>query len=56
MNSRERLEATLGHRQPDRVCVDLGAAAALRDHAWTRASWRYSLSATAWLCSLSRAP
>jgi hypothetical protein len=25
MNSRERLEATLNHRQPDRVCVDFGA-------------------------------
>lgn len=26
MNSRERLAATLEHRQPDRVCVDLGAS------------------------------
>ena len=25
MNSRERLQATLNHRQPDRVCVDFGA-------------------------------
>ena len=25
MNSRERFEATLNHREPDRVCVDLGA-------------------------------
>jgi len=25
MNSRERLQATLEHRQPDRVCVDFGA-------------------------------
>lgn len=25
MNSRERLNATLNHRQPDRVCVDFGA-------------------------------
>jgi len=25
MNSRQRLEATLNHRQPDRVCVDFGA-------------------------------
>ena len=25
MNGRERLEATLNHRQPDRVCVDIGA-------------------------------
>jgi len=25
MNGRERLEATLNHRQPDRVCVDFGA-------------------------------
>jgi hypothetical protein len=25
MNSRERLAATLSHRQPDRVCVDFGA-------------------------------
>ena len=25
MNSRERLQATLDHRQPDRVCVDFGA-------------------------------
>ena len=25
MNSRERLAATLDHRQPDRVCVDFGA-------------------------------
>ncbi|MBM4060595.1 MAG: methyltransferase [Planctomycetes bacterium] len=24
MNARERLRATLGHRQPDRVCVDFG--------------------------------
>jgi hypothetical protein len=27
MNSRERLIATLNHRQPDRVCVDFGATA-----------------------------
>ena len=25
MNSRERLQATLEHRQPDRLCVDFGA-------------------------------
>ena len=25
MTSRERLDATLNHRQPDRVCLDLGA-------------------------------
>jgi len=25
MNSRERLDATLNHRQPDRLCVDFGA-------------------------------
>ena len=25
MNGKERLEATLNHRQPDRVCVDIGA-------------------------------
>ena len=25
MNGKERLEATLNHRQPDRVCVDVGA-------------------------------
>ena len=27
MNSKERFAATLAHRQPDRVCVDLGATA-----------------------------
>ena len=27
MNSRERLAATLEHRQPDRVCVDFGVGA-----------------------------
>ena len=27
MNSKERFAATLNHRQPDRVCVDLGATA-----------------------------
>jgi len=25
MTSRQRLQASLEHRQPDRVCVDLGA-------------------------------
>ncbi|HID21400.1 MAG TPA: methyltransferase, partial [Planctomycetaceae bacterium] len=25
MNSRERLAATLNHREPDRMCVDFGA-------------------------------
>ena len=25
MSARERLQATLEHRQPDRVCVDFGA-------------------------------
>jgi len=32
MNSRERLQATLGHRQPDRVCVDFGATAVTGMH------------------------
>ena len=42
MTSRERLQATLNHRNPDRVCVDFGstavtgmhvsAVAALREH------------------------
>lgn len=27
MTSRERLQATLNHQQPDRVCVDFGATA-----------------------------
>ena len=25
MNSRQRLDATLSHQQPDRVCVDFGS-------------------------------
>ena len=25
MNSRQRLQTTIDHRQPDRVCVDFGA-------------------------------
>jgi hypothetical protein len=32
MNSRQRLEATLSHRQPDRVCVDFGATAVTGMH------------------------
>jgi hypothetical protein len=32
MNSRQRLEATLNHRQPDRVCVDFGATAVTGMH------------------------
>jgi hypothetical protein len=32
MNSRERLDATLGHRQPDRVCVDFGSTAVTGMH------------------------
>lgn len=33
MTSRERLEATLIHRQPDRVCVDFGSTAVTGMHA-----------------------
>ncbi|MBT8043634.1 MAG: uroporphyrinogen decarboxylase family protein [Verrucomicrobiae bacterium] len=36
MNSRERLQATLNHQQPDRVCLDLGA------------TWVTGISATAY--------
>jgi len=32
MNFRQRLEATLNHRQPDRVCVDFGATAVTGIH------------------------
>jgi len=32
MNSRQRLEATLHHRQPDRVCVDFGSTAVTGMH------------------------
>ena len=32
MNSRERLQATLNHRQPDRVCVDFGSTAVTGIH------------------------
>ncbi|MDY0166699.1 MAG: uroporphyrinogen decarboxylase family protein [Thermoguttaceae bacterium] len=32
MNSRERLQATLSHQQPDRVCVDFGATAVTGIH------------------------
>jgi len=32
MNSRERLQATLDHRQPDRVCVDFGSTAVTGMH------------------------
>jgi len=32
MNSRERLDATLNHRRPDRVCVDFGATAVTGMH------------------------
>jgi hypothetical protein len=32
MNSRRRLETTLSHRQPDRVCVDFGATAVTGIH------------------------
>ena len=32
MNSRQRLQATLGHRQPDRVCVDFGSTAVTGMH------------------------
>jgi len=32
MNSRQRLEATLNHRQPDRVCVDFGSTAVTGMH------------------------
>ncbi|MCX5655270.1 MAG: methyltransferase [Planctomycetota bacterium] len=32
MNSRERLQATLNHRQPDRVCVDFGSTAVTGMH------------------------
>ncbi|MCX5682474.1 MAG: methyltransferase, partial [Planctomycetota bacterium] len=32
MNSRERLDATLNHRQPDRVCVDFGSTAVTGMH------------------------
>jgi hypothetical protein len=32
MNSRERLQAALDHRQPDRVCVDFGATAVTGMH------------------------
>jgi len=32
MNPRQRLEATLSHRQPDRVCVDFGATAVTGMH------------------------
>ena len=33
MNSRQRLQATLDHRQPDRVCVDFGSTAVTGMHA-----------------------
>ena len=33
MTSRQRLRATLDHRQPDRVCVDLGATFVSGAHA-----------------------
>jgi len=36
MNSRERLQATINHQQPDRVCLDLGA------------TWVTGISATAY--------
>ena len=32
MNSRQRLDATLSHRQPDRVCVDFGSTAVTGMH------------------------
>ena len=32
MNSRQRLDATLNHRQPDRVCVDFGSTAVTGMH------------------------
>jgi len=32
MNSRERFQATLNHRQPDRVCVDFGSTAVTGMH------------------------
>jgi len=35
MTSRERLEATLNHKEPDRVCVDFGATAVTGIHAGT---------------------
>lgn len=43
MTSRERLQATLEHRQPDRVCVDLGATFISGAHASTVSALRQVL-------------
>jgi hypothetical protein len=43
MNSRERVEAALGHREPDRVPLDLGGSAVTGMHASTVYALRQSL-------------
>ena len=43
MTSRQRLQATLEHRQPDRVCVDLGATFVSGAHASTVSQLRRTL-------------
>ncbi len=43
MTSRERLETTLAHRQPDRVCVDVGAYVCTGIHASTLSRLREAL-------------
>ena len=43
MTSRQRLQATLEHRQPDRVCVDLGATFVSGAHASTVSKLRQAL-------------
>ena len=43
MTSRQRLQATLEHRQPDRVCVDLGATFVSGAHASTVSRLRQAL-------------
>ena len=44
MNSRERLQLALSHREPDRVPVDLGATAVTGIHASTLSKLRLALS------------
>jgi hypothetical protein len=43
MTSRQRLQATLEHRQPDRVCVDLGATFVSGAHASAVSQLRHAL-------------
>lgn len=43
MSSRERLQTTLDHRQPDRVCVDIGASGVTAVQASTLARLRQAL-------------